>query len=170
MPPKEYLPVPGDEKSSMSSDDDSFTSRPPHQSWWRLSGPLIPWVLTVFFASTTILLGVVLDSKEATQRRLGSFAHGFATDFVSIKPHIQAVETTFNGGPAFHDDGQIYIPNPSPKRYVGNPVEFPEIDWNWDNLTWGRYFLISKEEAAAHWGEADLEKYWDHQQGGYVTG
>jgi hypothetical protein len=44
----------------------------------------------------------------------------------------------FNGSPEFKDDGTMYIPNPDPVRYVGDPKEFPEIDENWENLVYGK--------------------------------
>ena len=64
----------------------------------------------------------------------------------------------------------MFIPNPDPVLYVGNPTLHPEIDWNWDNLTYGRYVLITKEEALASWPDVDIEQYWDKQRGGYVAG
>ncbi|KAK1774233.1 hypothetical protein QBC45DRAFT_425612 [Copromyces sp. CBS 386.78] len=65
----------------------------------------------------------------------------------------------------------MYVPNPDPILYVGNPTLHPEIDWNWDNLTYGRYVLITKEEAIASWPDVDdIEQYRDKQRGGYVAG
>lgn len=82
----------------------------------------------------------------------------------------------------------MWIPHPEPKLYVGDPGIHPEIDKNWDDLTWGvllvsppaaepssnaitgRYILITKEEAIATWGDVDIDSYFDHQRGGYVAG
>lgn len=78
----------------------------------------------------------------------------------------------------------MYIPNPDPVQYVGEPS--PLIDQNWDTLTWGklfkesipegfilivsgRYILVTEDEAHAAWGE-DIDEFWDDQRGGYVAG
>ncbi|KAK3956143.1 hypothetical protein QBC32DRAFT_367251 [Pseudoneurospora amorphoporcata] len=65
---------------------------------------------------------------------------------VTAKQHIQAAQIRFTGSPSFHSD-----PNPDPVLYVGNPTLHPEIDWNWDNLIYGRYVLIAKEEEITSW-------------------
>jgi hypothetical protein len=102
---------------------------------------------------------------------------------VTARQHIQAYERRFNGAPSFDEDGNIYVPHPEPTMFVGDPRIHPEIDENWDNLTWGksstllersnrlsgRYILITKEEAVQTWGE-NIDDYWDHQRGGYVAG
>ncbi|ETI25970.1 hypothetical protein G647_02747 [Cladophialophora carrionii CBS 160.54] len=98
---------------------------------------------------------------------LGSFDRGWATDFITVRSEIKAEQITFNGSPAFDENKTMFVPNPDPVRYVGPPS--PEIDKNWEKLTWGRYFLITEEEARASWGE-EIEEYWDEQRGGYVTG
>ncbi|KXJ86420.1 hypothetical protein Micbo1qcDRAFT_140322 [Microdochium bolleyi] len=101
--------------------------------------------------------------------RLGFFQSGYHTDFVTSRNRIQASRHRFYGSPAFHADGGIYLPNPDPVRYVGDPTIYPEIDRNWDNLTWGRYVLITEEEAKSTWGD-NIADYFDHQRGGYVAG
>jgi hypothetical protein len=76
---------------------------------------------------------------------------------------------TFTGGPAIDEDGNIYLPHPPPVLYVGDPNEHPEIDDNWKWATWGRYILITEEEAQSTWSD-DYADYWDAQKGGYVAG
>ncbi|KAK4443389.1 hypothetical protein QBC34DRAFT_311174 [Podospora aff. communis PSN243] len=110
------------------------------------------------------------QSLRSEDGSLGTFASGYATDFITARKQIHVTQTRFTGGPAFDDKGKIYVPNPSPKMFVGDPIAHPEIDRNWDNLTWGRYVLVTKEEAIATWGEENAWQYWDKQRGGYVTG
>lgn len=61
----------------------------------------------------------------------------------------------------------MYIPHPDPIKYVGEPSD--EIDQNWERLTWGRYIVISEQEAHASWGR-DIDQYWDNDRNGYVAG
>src|SRR5688572_25884047 len=56
---------------------------------------------------------------------------------VTARQKIKVAQTRFTGGPAFDEKGKIYVTNPSPKMFVGDPIAHPEIDHNWDNLTWG---------------------------------
>ena len=109
---------------------------------------------------------------------------------VTARAHISVEQLTFTGSPSFDENGETFIPNPDPVKYIGDPIQYPEIDSNWDNLTWGktdvlhmgyalliyqsgrrlgRYILITKEEAVRTWGE-NIELYWDQQRGGYVVG
>jgi hypothetical protein len=49
------------------------------------------------------------------------------------------VTTWFNGSPVFYDNGTVYVPNPDPIRYVGDPLRYPEIDDNWEKLSYGTF-------------------------------
>lgn len=90
----------------------------------------------------------------------------------------------FNGGPAFYDNGTLYIPNPDAIKYVGEPSA--EIDKAWEDLTDGkfpktvresmtetialdRYILITEEEARDTWG-SEYVGFWDPYRGGYEVG
>jgi hypothetical protein len=79
-----------------------------------------------------------------------TFETGSKTDFgmyIGLRPvlsdyiaepareYIKVGQVPFYGGPAFKDDGSMYIPNPSPVKYVGGPAA--EVDQNWDDLIWG---------------------------------
>ncbi|KAM0745436.1 hypothetical protein ACQRIT_000820 [Beauveria bassiana] len=90
-------------------------------------------------------------------------------NFVSARKHIQVARQRFTGSPAFDDSGNIFVPNPSQTRFVGDPAIYPEIDHNWDNITWGRYIVITKKEAIETWGTS-IDQYWDQDRGGYVAG
>jgi hypothetical protein len=57
---------------------------------------------------------------------------------VAAREYIQVEQRRFYGGPAFDEAGKLYIPDPDLLRYVGDPVQYPEVDDNWDNMTWGR--------------------------------
>jgi hypothetical protein len=100
------------------------------------------------------------------------------------KSAIKFEEVKFNGGPSFHENKTLYIPNPDPIRYVGTPSA--EIDKAWEDLTDGksenilrrtmadgltlaRYILITEEEARDTWGEEYVE-FWDPYRGGYEVG
>lgn len=111
---------------------------------------LIPWVTTLIFASSTLFL--VLDRNHPNA--FGSFTSGWATDFsrhrwyslgvypywyfilVTARDAIEARQIRFNGSPSFYDNKTIFIPNPDPVKYVGEPS--PELDENWERLTWGQ--------------------------------
>ncbi|KAK1757773.1 hypothetical protein QBC47DRAFT_376957 [Echria macrotheca] len=167
------------EYSELSSRDDEDTSselsregprrRTRPGCWKFMLHPLVPWTLCLIFAALSLFLAMVLDRNSRTDA-LGTFAKGYATDFITARKLIRVAQTPFTGGPAFDDDGNMFVPHPSPKRFVGDPAVYPEIDYNWDNLTWGRYVLITKDEAVATWGEDNIAQYWDKQRGGYVTG
>ena len=49
------------------------------------------------------------------------------------KSAIEVEQVIFNGSPSFTEDGRIFIPNPGPVKYVGDPS--PEIDEAWEYLT-----------------------------------
>jgi hypothetical protein len=65
----------------------------------------------------------------ALRRPLSDYIAGLA------RAHIKVEQVPFYGGPAFRDNGSMYIPNPSPVNYVGGPAT--EVDRNWDDLIWG---------------------------------
>jgi hypothetical protein len=107
------------------------------------------------------------------------------------KKHIHVSQHRFTGGASFDEDGMMFIPNTGGTRFIGDPKVYPEIDYNWDNLTWGelsrswtsigvitnascrpgRYVLITKGEAIEAWGEEyAAQEYWDKKRGGYLAG
>ncbi|KAH8903530.1 hypothetical protein BR93DRAFT_961595 [Coniochaeta sp. PMI_546] len=131
--------------------------------------PLVPWTLTAVFASLSLFLAILIDRKPSDG--LGSFASGYATDFGPAKNYIHVSQQRFTGGASFDEDGMMLIPNMGETRFIGDPKVYPEIDHNWDNLTWGRYVLITKEEAIEAWGkEYATQEYWDTKRGGYLAG
>lgn len=56
------------------------------------------------------------------------------TRTAAARPHIKIEQVRFNGGTAFDDDGNAFIPNPEPIDYEG---QGPEVDHAWDVLTGG---------------------------------
>ncbi len=69
---------------ALSSNDEIGASQPLEKEsrgdqarWTRM----LPWVLTGFFALTSLFLGVVVDSQCPSLSSGGSFSAGFATDF-----------------------------------------------------------------------------------------
>ncbi|KAH8680834.1 hypothetical protein BX600DRAFT_504586 [Xylariales sp. PMI_506] len=130
----------------------------------------LPWILASVSGCLNILLiAALLTTRLRSGQPLGSFEAGFETEFADARDTIEVVETRFNGSPSFTADGTIFIPNPDPIRYVGDPSLHPEIDENWDKLTYGRYFRITPEEMSEAFGEG-FEQYWDEKNGGYVVG
>lgn len=58
------------------------------------------------------------------------------------RSHIEIQETRFNWGPEYKDDGTMYVPNPGPTRYAGDPHEFRDINQNWEDLIEGMTLLF----------------------------
>jgi hypothetical protein len=54
---------------------------------------------------------------------------------------IKLERVTFTGSPSYLPNGQVYVPNPGPIKYVGDPT--PEMDAAWDALTAGRNITCS---------------------------
>ena len=52
----------------------------------------------------------------------------------AARPYIKVEQVRFNGGSAFDDDGEAYIPHPEPMNYED---EGPEVDLAWDRLSQG---------------------------------
>ncbi|KAF4816065.1 Cyclochlorotine biosynthesis protein O [Colletotrichum siamense] len=79
-------------------------------------------------------------------------------------------EKWFEASPAFLDDGFEYVPereDGTPRtKYVGEPTK--DIDHNWEQLHWGRFFLLTEDEAKKAWGPG-YEKYWAPREGGYIA-
>ncbi|WDK18394.1 hypothetical protein CGRA01v4_09679 [Colletotrichum graminicola] len=124
------------------------------------------FVATMMFAS----LSMYLYTWVHFSGRFGSFQSGFRTELEAAKHAIHLQEKWFEGSPVFHDDGQEYVPEPEDgdqrPKYVGEPSK--EIDHNWEQLHWGRFFLLSEEEARSAWGP-DYTKFWAPREGGYVA-
>jgi hypothetical protein len=81
---------------------------------------------------------------------------------------MQLEKVKFKTPVDFELDGhEFLVTEPGEKMYVGDPS--PEIDRNWQELLWGRYFSISEDEAKDIWGD-DHEKYKDVLRSGYTGG
>jgi hypothetical protein len=58
------------------------------------------------------------------------------TLLIDLDPATAFIEheaVKFTGAPAIAPDGSLFIPNPDPIRYIGEPG--PEVDKNWDAIT-----------------------------------
>ncbi|KAM0803874.1 hypothetical protein BDR22DRAFT_886178 [Usnea florida] len=151
-----------------SNPDESQTAIPkPHTRssplTWRRVLDIAPWLSTLLFAISALWL--LYERSQPSP--LGAFATGWTTDFISSRSAIEVQQVRFTGSPSFYDNNTMYIPNPDPVQYVGEPSAL--VDQNWDTLTWGRYILITEDEARATWGD-DVDDFWDDQRGGYVAG
>ncbi|CZR68656.1 uncharacterized protein PAC_18555 [Phialocephala subalpina] len=59
---------------------------------------------------------VVLPIGTSVSSDLGTFETGFKTEFADARKHIEIVETWFDWGPEFRDNGTMYAPNPGPNK------------------------------------------------------
>ncbi|KAK4444366.1 hypothetical protein QBC34DRAFT_360343 [Podospora aff. communis PSN243] len=100
-------------------------------------------------------------------RDAGEFPLARPTDFKPLRSEIETEIVTFTGAPVFMENGTFYVPNPGDKTYIGEPS--PEIDEAWEEITAGRYFLITAEEATDAFGSAS-DLYWNDKVGGYMAG
>jgi len=123
---------------------------------------LLPWVLTLFFAS----IALIEHLSQTQVSSLGSYSTGWETDLAAARPYIKTEQVRFTGAPAFDENGQSYTPHPGPTEYNG---EGSEIDQAWEELTKGRYIRITEEEAHDAWGE-DISAFWEPMANSYVAG
>lgn len=81
---------------------------------------------------------------------------------------IQIEQRRFKSPVDFEMNGhEVLIVEPDEKIYVGDSWE--EIDRNWEELLWGRYFSISEEEAKSLWPDDYLD-YMDPIKSGWTGG
>nr|A0A8J9R8Y7.1 RecName: Full=UstYa family oxidase phomYd; AltName: Full=Phomopsin biosynthesis cluster protein Yd [Diaporthe leptostromiformis]BDA39151.1 DUF3328 [Diaporthe leptostromiformis] len=131
-------------------------------------------------ASTVALVMVSLwlgwELHTAKFGSMGSFQYGFKYELEAAKKVIKLEEYKFLGSPIFLDDGTELVPEPTPgpmktlgvtDMYVGEPSK--ELDWNWNQLHWGRFFLLTEDEARQAWGPG-YKEYWAENEGGYIAG
>lgn len=156
------------------SDDDAEggpflpQSDEPPASQLRIWPYVLPWL-----ASTITLAGLCLylylQSLPYTEERY-SFSRGWKTDFGPSRSAIEIEEVIFTGSPTFAENGTYYVPHPSPINYTADPS--PELDRAWDELTWGRYIVVTEQEARDAFEEqyGDIEQFWSPLRGGYITG
>ncbi|KAK8109313.1 hypothetical protein PG984_015114 [Apiospora sp. TS-2023a] len=134
---------------------------------------LLPWALTILFAS---LSGFLLIERNTTKEEVvawGSYERGFETDH-SPEMEIPLELVTFRRSPRFDINGTGFLdpvdtkaPWPENMVLFGTPSE--QIDNNWDRLISDRYFSVSEEEATRAWGDRRHE-YVDEEEGGYTAG
>lgn len=102
----------------------------------RLTFTASKFAIGVLILSNLVTLSAsILFWKQSRPPLYGSFAAGYATDFAPAKTHIQVEQVRFTGGPAYSEEGEMYIPNPAKVKYVGDPT--PEIDQAWEKLIAG---------------------------------
>lgn len=181
----DVLPSTEEEKQSVTSEEDIPRVR--SQSRWAVNF----WLLTtILFASLSAWLGTELHARKFT----GSFEKGFSTELgksrsffctpsqwfsasrlyltvylESARHLIQVEQVTFKGSPHFHEDGSEYVPDDGQNspQYVGEPSR--AIDHAWALLHFGRFFLLTEDEARQSWGEG-YKEFWSPKDGGYVAG
>ncbi|MCJ1357634.1 MAG: hypothetical protein MMC33_007630 [Icmadophila ericetorum] len=149
-----------EEKQSITSDEETPCAR--SRSNWAINF----WIITtVFFASLSTWLGAELHTRKFT----GSFEKGFSTEFEPARHLIQVEQTTFKGSPHFRDDGSEYVPDDggNEPQYVGEPSR--AMDHAWALLHFGRFFLLTEEEAKDSWG-GGYREFWSPKDGGYIAG
>ncbi|KAM6476508.1 hypothetical protein HDV62DRAFT_384328 [Trichoderma sp. SZMC 28011] len=166
---KDYAPLgrTSIEDSTKSEIDDGIEVEEIHlrSSRWTQSLPFqaLPWILTLVFMAISFSQYELRDkpcqSKEYSLLR--------PTDFKSASSEIELEIVTFTGAPVFMENGTFHVPNPGKTTYTGPPS--PEIDNAWEEITAGRYFRITAEEAIEAFGSAS-DVYWNDKVGGYMAG
>ncbi|CAK7221034.1 hypothetical protein SBRCBS47491_004389 [Sporothrix bragantina] len=87
-------------------------------------------------------------------------------ELAPVREHITPLDISFTGGVNFNEKGEMYKPHPGKDIYVGAG---PLVDKEWDVLTFGRYFIISDDEARETFGPG-YKEYYNEQFNGYVIG
>lgn len=159
-----YRHVKGYESEDEISEGRKQKGRPAYDSRLHVFLFALPWATTAVLSIACAFLLLNSSVNRASCYKLRDEA---SKDFAPAKSQIKEEVVVFKGGFRIHDNGTMYVPHPDMIKYVGEPSK--EIDENWETLTWGRYFLITEEEAKGAWGDG-IEQYWDAKLGGYVAG
>jgi hypothetical protein len=105
------------------------------------------WVIsTIFFASLSIFLAIVSDTRENYERGFATdlgvstryWNHGLrdSREIDALKSQIALHEVAFTGGLELNETGKLVrIIEPGQPQYVGLPT--PEIDSAWNELMLG---------------------------------
>ncbi|KAL6792165.1 hypothetical protein GGI42DRAFT_346536 [Trichoderma sp. SZMC 28013] len=123
----------------------------------------LPWILTLVFMATSFAQYELREKSSQSEE----YSLLRPTDFKSASSEIELEIVTFTGAPVFMENGTFHVPNPGKTRYTGPPS--PEIDNAWEEITAGRYFRITAEEAIEAFGSAS-DVYWNDKVGGYMAG
>ncbi|KAK8013294.1 Cyclochlorotine biosynthesis protein O [Apiospora marii] len=134
---------------------------------------LLPWALTVIFATLSIVLLIERNTAKEEVVVWGTYEGGFETDH-SPEVEIPLELVTFRRSPHFDINGTGFLDPVDPKApwpenmvLFGTPSE--QIDDNWERLISDRYFSVTEEEATRAWGDKRHE-YVDEEEGGYTAG
>ena len=57
-----------------------------------------------------------------------------------VKHAIERQVVTFTGGPAYDENGIMFVPNPGDVDYIGEPSD--EVDDAWESLIAGTYEFV----------------------------
>ncbi|KAI1842115.1 hypothetical protein JX266_011648 [Neoarthrinium moseri] len=158
------------------SESESFLQQEQPRAERRQSSTIwfyFPWVATIVFGSISVVqfLFLLTVKYQTTPTLVSSYEKGWDTDFEPAKTQITVEHIHFTGSPIFDENGTYWIPDPGSIKYIGEPDA--EIDKNWDDATWGRYFLVTEDEARQAFSERygdDVSWLWNDHAGGYVVG
>lgn len=135
------------ESSEIFSESDHFIPKP-------LSHPkrqLLTWIAStgvLAFISLSLIAHILVTNrsqcpewKQSDFREFFTWTYNHA-DFDSSKQaasreSIEYHQVRFHGNAEYDENGQFFIPNPSPIDYIGPPS--PAVDEAWRNLTGGEY-------------------------------
>ncbi|KAF0319653.1 hypothetical protein GQ607_013133 [Colletotrichum asianum] len=161
---------------STEADDETtrFLNQIHEQAAWGRERRRLRWAVWLWFTTTLLFAGFStwLTARQTFMSHFGSFEMGYATDFKAAAEHIELHVSTFEGTPAFMDDGTEYIPGRKDGterlKFTGTPSR--EIDVNWYDLHLGEghFFIVTEDEAREAWGP-EYVKYWEPRAGGYVA-
>lgn len=138
-----------------------------HQKLAR-SERLLPFVSFVAGAVTVLFLNNLLHALFRPAN--GTFETGWSEEATVLPPNTVEIEPIkFKSAVDFEMDGtEFLVAQPGDKKYVGD--DFAEIDKNWEELLWGRYFSLSEDEARVLFGEDEYVDYVDHLRSGWTGG
>lgn len=141
-----------DEKESLEllSESDRFIPRPlsdPRQRLlpWIASTGVLAFISLSLIAYTWVLKPTQFPEWKQSDFRECSYLIYSPADFDSseqaaARESIEYHQVRFHGNAEYDENGQFFIPNPSPIDYIGPPS--PAVDDAWRNLTGGECLPI----------------------------
>ncbi|CRG91662.1 hypothetical protein PISL3812_08712 [Talaromyces islandicus] len=172
-PSIQYSSLGGESEKDDESSSSLLNSESPSQNQAlqknRIWPFVLPWIVSTI-ALAWLSAYLYLNSLPPAQLQEHSFATGWKTDFGPARSAISIEEVTFTGGPMYSENGTYYVPHPAAINYTADPS--PELDRAWEELTWGRYIVLTEQEAKDAFEEqfGDVQQFWSPSRGGYISG
>ncbi|KAF3067689.1 hypothetical protein CFAM422_008577 [Trichoderma lentiforme] len=168
---KDYAPLGRSSAEDSTKSDDGIELEMlhlPSRRWTQsLLFQALPWILTLVFMVISFAQYELRDKPCESEEHSLLRPTDFSDMIESASSEIELEIVTFTGAPVFMENGTFHVPNPGKTTYTGPPS--PEIDSAWEEITAGRYFRITAEEAIEAFGSAS-NVYWNDKVGGYMAG